>query len=72
MWNNTISFYIFLKEIGKIRLELSHKAKKQTLCENPTLNAIQSLSRSKNKKFKLKYSSKMFIFCFPFKVVYLY
>jgi hypothetical protein len=29
-------------------LELSHKGKKQTLCENPTLNVIQSLSKSKN------------------------
>jgi hypothetical protein len=28
-------------------LELSHKGNKQTLCENPTLNAIQSLLRSK-------------------------
>jgi hypothetical protein len=27
MWNNTISFYIF-KDIGKIRLEISHKGKK--------------------------------------------
>ncbi len=52
MWNNPISFYIFLKEIAKIRLELSHKGKKQTLYENPTLNAIQSLSRSKNKKIQ--------------------
>jgi len=72
MWNNPISFYIFLKDIAKIRLELSHKGKKQTLYENPTLNAIQSLSRSKNKKFKLKYFSKMFIFVSPFKVVYSY
>jgi hypothetical protein len=47
MWNNIISFYIFFKKIEKIRLELSHKGKKQTLCENPTLNAIQSLLRSK-------------------------
>jgi hypothetical protein len=67
MWNNTISFYIFFKEIGKIRLERSHKGKKQTLCENPTLNAIQNLSRLKNKKFKLKISSNMFILMiFPF------
>jgi len=47
MWNNTISFYIFFKKIEKIRLELSHKGNKQTLCENPTLNAIQNLLRSK-------------------------
>jgi len=40
MWNYTISFYIFFKEIGKIKLEQSHKVKKQTLGENPTLNAI--------------------------------
>ncbi len=46
----------------KIRLELSHKGKKQILCENPTLNAIQSLLRSKTKKFKLKICSKIFIF----------
>jgi hypothetical protein len=30
------------------KLEKSHKGKKQTLCENPTLNAIQSLLRLKN------------------------
>jgi len=48
MWNNIISFYIFFKEIGKIWLERSHKGQNQTLCENPTLNVIQSLSRSKN------------------------
>jgi hypothetical protein len=71
MWNNTILFYIFFKEIMKIRLELSHKGKKQTLCENPTLNAIQSLLRSKTKKFKIEIASKMFILFFsPFKVVY--
>jgi hypothetical protein len=56
----------FFKDIRKIRLELSHKGKKQTLCENPTLNAIQSLLRSKTKKFKLKFFSKMFIFSSPF------
>jgi len=70
MWNNTISFYIFFKEIGRIRLELSHKGKKQTLCENPTLNAIQSLLKSKNKKFKLKISSKLFIFSSPLLKLY--
>jgi hypothetical protein len=48
MWNKTISFYIFFKDIWKIRSKRSHKAKRQTLCENPTLNAIQSLLRSKN------------------------
>jgi len=70
MWNNTISLYIFFKDIGKIKLERSHRGKNQTLCENPTLNAIQSLLRSKNKNFKLKISSSMFIFMFfPFKVV---
>jgi hypothetical protein len=67
MCNNTISFFIFFKKIGKIRLKRSHKGKKHTLCENPTLNAIQSLSISKNKKFMLKISSNMFIFMvFPF------
>ncbi len=60
----------FFKEIGKIRLELSHKGKKQTLCENPMLNVIQSLLRSKNKKFKFKTSSKMFIFSSPFLKLY--
>jgi len=72
MWNNPISFYIFLKEITKIRLELSHKGEKQTLYENPTLNAIQSLWISKNKKFKLKYFSKMFIFFFPLLKLYIH
>jgi len=28
MWNNTISFYIFFKENGKISLERSHKGKR--------------------------------------------
>jgi hypothetical protein len=70
MWLNTILFYIIFKEIRKIRLELSHKGKKQNLCENPTLNAIQSLLRSKTKKFKLKISSKMFIFSSPLLKLY--
>ncbi len=43
-----------LQRDGKIRLEKSHKGKKQTLCENPILNVIQSLLRLKNKKFKCK------------------
>jgi hypothetical protein len=38
MGPKTILWYIFFKEIRKIRLELSHKGKKQTLCENLTLN----------------------------------
>jgi len=70
MWPNTILFYIFFKEMWKIRLELSHKGKKQTLCENPTLNVIQSLLRSKTKKFKLKICSKMFIFSSPLLKLY--
>ncbi len=70
MWNNTILFYIFFNEIRKISLELSHKGEKQTLCENPTLNAIQSLLRSKIKKFKLKISSKMLNFSSPLLKLY--
>jgi len=70
MWPNTILFYIFFKEIRKIRLELSYKGKKQTLCENPTVNAIQSLLWSKTKKFKLKFFSKMFIFSSPLLKLY--
>jgi hypothetical protein len=50
MWNNIISFYIFFKKLGKTRLKRSHKGKKQTLCENPTLNVIQSMLRSKKLK----------------------
>jgi hypothetical protein len=51
-------------------LELSHKGKKQTLCENPTLNAIQSFSRSKNKSSSLNFFQICSYLCFfPFKVV---
>jgi hypothetical protein len=70
MWPNTISFYIFFKEIRKIRLELSHKGEKQTLCENPTLNAIQSLLRSITQKFQLQICSKMFVFSSPLLKLY--
>ncbi len=70
MWNNTISLYIFFKEIGKIRLEKSHKGKKQTLCENPILNAIQSLSTWKKVILSLKFLQICSYLCvFPFNVV---
>jgi len=35
MWNNTISFYIFFKDIGKFKLERSHKGKKTYLMWKP-------------------------------------
>jgi hypothetical protein len=43
-----------LQRDGKNRLEKSHKGNKQTLCENATLNTIQSLSKLKKEKFKLR------------------